>query len=109
MAVAIRKAVVGDAPRWLDLVTATLGADYPDKQVYNPVWIASQLAPGSDVETWVADDGTKLLASLSFLPPLPGNNNPVANVGRYMNRPGAYSDGSAAALIKHLGDLSVQR
>ncbi|HEY6226592.1 MAG TPA: cyclic nucleotide-binding domain-containing protein [Verrucomicrobiae bacterium] len=105
----IRKAVAADAPKWIDLIKSTVGEDYPDKQVYNPTWVASQFAPGADVETWVADDNGNVLASASFLPPLPGNNNPVANVGRYMNRPGAYNDGSAAALIKHLGDLSVQR
>jgi hypothetical protein len=105
----IRKAVAGDAPKWIDLVKATVGDGYPDKQVYDPVWVASQFAPGSDVETWVAEDGEKLLSSVAFLPPLPGNNNPVANVGRYMNRPDAYRDGSAAALIKHMGDLAVQR
>src|SRR4051812_27545003 len=105
----IRKAVAGDAPRWIDLVKATVGEGYPDKQVYDPVWVASQFAPGSDVETWIAEDGDKLVSSVAFLPPLPGNNNPIANVGRYMNRPDAYRDGSAAALIKHIGDLAVQR
>jgi hypothetical protein len=61
------------------------------------------------VETWVADDGAKLLCSVSFLPPLPGNNNPIANIGRYMNRPEAYTDGSAGALIQKIGDLAVER
>src|ERR1041385_1154157 len=97
----IRKAVAGDAPRWIDLVKSTVGEDYPDKQVYDPTWVASQFAPGSDFETWVAEDGGKLLSSASFPPPLAGNNNPVANIGRCMNRPEAYSDGAAAALIKH--------
>src|SRR2546421_373774 len=105
----IRKAVAGDAPRWIDLVKSAVGDDYPDKQVYDPTWVASQFALGSDVETWVADGGEKLLCSVSFLPPLPGNNNPVANIGRYMNRPEAYSDGSAAALITKIGELAVER
>jgi CRP/FNR family cyclic AMP-dependent transcriptional regulator len=109
MPAVIRKAVAADVPRWIDLVKSTVGEDYPDKLVYDPVWIASQFAPGSDVETWVADDGNKLLSSVSFLPPLPGNNNPVANIGRYLNRPEAYSDGSAKALISKISDLAVER
>src|ERR1044072_7073351 len=106
MPAVIRKAFAGDAPRWIDLVKSTLGEDYPDKQVYDPTWVASQFAPGADVETWVAESGGKLIAAVSFLPPLPGNNNPVANVGRHMNRPEAYSDGSAPALVKKIGELA---
>ena len=109
MPAAIRKAVAGDVPKWVDLVKATVGEDYPDKQVYDPTWVASQFAPGSDVETWVADDGARLLSSVSFLPPLPGNNNPVANIGRYMNRVESYADGSAGALIARISDLAVER
>jgi hypothetical protein len=109
MPAAIRTATAADAPKWIDLVKTTVGEDYPDKQVYDPVWVASQFTPGSDVETWVADDGARLLCSVSFLPPLPGNNNPIANIGRYMNRPEAYKDGSAGALIKKIGDLAVER
>jgi hypothetical protein len=109
MPAVIRQAAAGDVPKWIDLVRATVGEDYPDKQVYDPSWVASQFAPGSDVETWVADDGTRILASVSFLPPLPGNNNPVANIGRYLNRPEAYANGAAKDLIARIGDLAVQR
>jgi CRP/FNR family cyclic AMP-dependent transcriptional regulator len=109
MPATIRKALAGDAPKWIDLVKSTLGEDYPDKQVYDPTWVASQFAPGADVESWVAESGGKLIASVSFLPPLPGNNNPVANVGRHMNRPEAYNDGSAGALIQKVGELAVER
>ena len=109
MPAVIRKAVAGDAPKWIELVKSTVGEDYPDKQVYDPTWVASQFAPGSDVETWVADEGGNLVCSVSFLPPLPGNNNPVANIGRYMNRPEAYTNGAAKALIARIGDLAVER
>src|SRR5687768_10910090 len=109
MPAAIRKAVAGDVPKWIDLVKSAVGEDYPDRQVYDPMWVASQFAPGADVETWVADDGSRLLCSVSFLPPLPGNNNPVANIGRYMNRPEAYADGSAGALISRISELAVER
>lgn len=105
----IRKALAADAPKWIDLVKATLGEDYPDKQVYDPAWVASQFAPGADVETWVADAGARLTASISFLPPQAGNNNPVANVGRHMNRPEAYADGTASALLVKLSELALER
>jgi hypothetical protein len=109
MPAVIRKGVAADAPNWIDLAKATVGQDYPDKQVYDPVWVASQFAPGSDAETWVAEENGKLLSSATFLPPLPGNNNPVANIGRYMNRPEAYAADAAAALIIKLGDLAIER
>lgn len=109
MPAVIRKAVAGDVPKWIELVKSTVGEDYPDKQVYDPVWVASQFAPGAEGETWVSEDGAKILSSVSFLPPLPGNNNPVANIGRCMNRAEAYGDGSAAALINKVGDLAVER
>jgi hypothetical protein len=105
----IRKAVATDAPRWIDLIKSTVGDDYPDKQVYDQVWVANEFADGSEVETWVGDDGNKLLCTVSFLPPHPGNNNPVANIGRYVNRSEAYSDGSAAALMKKVGELAIER
>jgi hypothetical protein len=109
MAAVIRKAVAGDAPKWIDLVQSTLGEDYPDKQVYDPSWVASQFAPGSDVETWVAELSGRLVAAVSFLPPLPGNNNPVANIGRYLNRPEAYTLGAAEALVQKISEITLER
>jgi len=109
MPATIRKALAADVPRWIDLLKATLGEDYPDKQIYDAAWVASQFAPGADVETWVADVGGKLMSSASFLPPLPGNNNPVANIGRFLNRPEAYTDGSANALMAKVGELAIER
>src|SRR5687768_16813726 len=103
----IRQALAADAPKWIDLVKSTLGEDYPDPQIYDPVWVASQFAPGSDVESWVADDGSKLISAISFLPPVPGNNNPVANIGRHASRPEAYQDGSAMALIDKVSQLAI--
>jgi hypothetical protein len=109
MPATIRKAVAADVPKWLDLVRAVLGEDYPDKQVYDPTWVASQFAPGSDVETWVADAGGQLVSSISFLPPLPGNNNPVANIGRHVSRPPAFGDGSALALLNKVTEVAMER
>lgn len=105
----IRKAIAADAPKWIDLVKATLGEDYPDKQVYDPAWAASQFAPGADAETWVAEESGRLLGALSFLPPLPGNNNPVANIGRIAVRPEAYGNGAASALIAKACELCAER
>lgn len=109
MPATIRKAVAADVPKWVDLVKASLGEDYPDKQVYDPTWVASQFAPGADVETWVAEEGGGLVSSISFLPPLPGNNNPVANIGRHITRPMAYSDGSAIALLNRVLEIAMDR
>lgn len=109
MAAIIRKALAADVPKWLELVKASIGEDYPDKQLYDPVWVASQFAPGAEVETWVADLAGKIMSSVSFLPPLPGNNNPVANIGRHLNRPEAFSDGSAANLLRKVCDIAGER
>lgn len=109
MSAIIRKALPADVPKWIELAKATIGEEYPDKQLYDPSWVASQFSPGADVETWVADLAGKLMASVSFLPPLPGNNNPVANIGRHLNRPEAISDGSAAMLLKRVGEIAAER
>ncbi|MDX1953324.1 MAG: cyclic nucleotide-binding domain-containing protein [Verrucomicrobiota bacterium] len=109
MALTIRKATAADVPGWIALLKATLDADYPDKQAYDPALIASQLQEGADVETWVADTGTQLQSALTFLPPLSANNNPVANIGRHLNRPEAFGDGSAMALLTKANEIARER
>jgi len=108
MAVQIRQATINDAPRWLELIKATLEEDYPDKQVYHLPWVLSQFSPAADNETWVVDSSGRLNASISFLPPLLGNTNPIANLGRHLVRPESYSDGSAGELLKRVTDLTIQ-
>lgn len=109
MANIIRQATVKDAPQWSELVKATLGADYPDKDVYNPSWVLSQFGPGSEVETWVAETQGRLTATIAFLPPLLHNTNPIANVGRHLVHPDSYADGSAGELLKKVTDITIQR
>ncbi len=109
MGVIIRQAAASDAPRWLELLKASLGEDYSDKQIYDLSWISSQLDPKGDVETWVAEANNRLQASLAFLPPVAPNSNPVANMGRHFNRPESYADGSAEALLGKMNELGTQR
>ncbi len=109
MGLVIRKAAAGDAPGWLDLVKGTLGDDFPDKSLYDTSWIAEQLDPANPVETWVADVNGRLHASASFLPPATENKNPIANIGRHLNRPESFGDGSAEALLRKLGEISLAR
>jgi Cyclic nucleotide-binding domain len=105
----IRQALPSDAPKWLDLLKVSIGDTYPDKQAHDPSWAAGQFAPETGIETWVAADADKLFASISFLQPLPGNNNPVANIGRFVIRPEGHADGSAAALLAKAGKLAAER
>ena len=91
----IRRATAADAPKWLDLVQATLGAQYPVKAIYDPAWIAGQLD---------ADDGPGNLGGGSRRPVQwqyflsqagRSSSNPVANLGRNLFRPESMADGSA--------------
>ncbi|HYE30171.1 MAG TPA: cyclic nucleotide-binding domain-containing protein [Methylomirabilota bacterium] len=104
----IRKALPADAPRWIELLNASVGAEYPDKGLYDPAWVEGQFAPDSGAETWVAEQGGKILSSISFLAPFQGPN-PVANMGRHLNRPEAFNDGTAEALLKRIGEIAEQR
>lgn len=95
----IRQAGPADTGGWLELVRSNLGDAYPAPEVYDPAWIAAQLDPLSGEQTWVAEADGKILASVSFLRPSDANNNPVANLGRNLNREEAYSTGAAEALV----------
>jgi hypothetical protein len=109
MGATIRRATVADAPKWLDLVQATLGTQYPVKSIYDPAWIASQLDPATGQETWVAEVEGKLNASISFLEGAGVRSNPVANLGRNLFRPASISDGSAELLLRAVNDLITKR
>jgi hypothetical protein len=108
MALVIRKATASDAPQWLELIKWTFGMEYPARQIYDAAWLAGQLAE-SQGETWVAEKDGKVCASISVLLPYVRNDNPVANLGRYLALPASYQDGSAEALLKKISDLSAQR
>ncbi len=105
----IRRASAADAPKWLDLVQATLGAQYPVKAIYDPGWIASQLDVETGQETWVAEVDGRFNGSVSFLKPDSVSSNPVANLGRNLIRPEGVADGSAEKLLRSVKDLTAQR
>jgi CRP/FNR family cyclic AMP-dependent transcriptional regulator len=94
----VRQASPGDTDQWLDLIRVNLGDNYPAPEVYDPSWVAMQLDPMSGEETWVAEDNGRIVASLSFLRSA-DVNNPVANLGRNLNREEAYANGAAEALV----------
>ncbi len=108
MASIFRKATANDATRWLDLLKAVFGEEYPDKQVYDPQWVTAQLS-SPDNETWVAENAGKFMSSLTFLPPLSANHNPIANIGRHLNRPESFQDGSAEGLLKKATSIVTER
>ena len=109
MATVVRLCGPGDAPRYLELLKASLGEDYPDKQVYDPVWSTGHFGPGSEFETWVVETDGCLMASISFLPPLLNNANPIGNLGRFFARAESSTNGSAEALLKKVTDVAEER
>ena len=110
MAANIRKANGDDAAAWIVLVKALLGPDHPNKQIYDPVWVAAELSSGlPGNETWVAEVEGQLHASISVLGAVTANENPVCNLGRNLFHPSGYADGSAEALLQKLAELAVLR
>jgi hypothetical protein len=107
--ICIRPASAADAPQWLDLLRATLGDEYPTKEVYDLNWIASELNPATGPETWVAELNGRLQGSISFLKPAGPNGNPVANLGRNLIRPESVANGAAETLMRSVNDLASQR
>ena len=110
MAVAqVRLATPSDAERLVELVRASIGNDYPGKEVYDPAWTAGQFDPASGQETWIAEvDGT-INAAVTILRASEGNVNPVLNLGRNIFRPDSYTNGSAKTLIQSLNQLACER
>lgn len=109
MAASIRLATRSDAAAWLDLLRATIGPDYPAREVYTPEWIATELSPFMERQTWVADSDGRLMGSISFLKPIDNNLNPVANLGRCLFRPEAFSGGAADGLLAKVQAVGVTR
>ena len=109
MALVIRKAVPGDAERWLQLLHQALGADASPEQFSEFASDGQQLTGSRAEETWVAEVDGELHASVSILGTEQPNNNPIANLGRYLALPQSYQDGSAEALISGVNDVCVSR
>src|SRR5439155_3383787 len=105
----IRQLNAADAVPWVELLTASLGEDYPDNPVYEPAWAAQQLDPVGGHETWVAEANGSFHASVSFLQPASQTKNPVLNLGRQLFRPESFSDGSAEALLRGINALGAER
>jgi CRP-like cAMP-binding protein len=106
MALSIRPATADDAPQWLDLIRATLGDEYPAKEIYDVEWIAAQLATSGSQDTWVAEVDGRLDGTISFLQPDGPNINPIANLGRNLIRREAVANGAAEALIRAVNELA---
>ena len=109
MRVVIRQINGSDAARWQDLLKASIGEDYPDKQVYEPAWASTQLDLVTGHETWVAEANGGWQASVSFLQPASQTKNPVLNLGRPLFRPESFKDGSAEALLRRINELAAER
>jgi hypothetical protein len=109
MGFSIRPATVADAPQWLNLLRATLGDDYPAREMYDVHWIASLLEPSNGEETWVAESAGRLQSSVTFLKPWGPNRNPVSNLGRILLRPESVADGSAEALLRGANEIAARR
>src|SRR5438876_2368823 len=109
MAVTIRQLNGNDAGRWLDLLKASIGEDYPDNQVYQPDWLSPQLEPLTGHETWAVEANGRLHGSVSFLQPFSQIKKPVLNLGRQLFRPECFHDGSAEMLLRRISDLAVER
>lgn len=108
MGLTIRKAGPADAPDWLDLLRASVGEEYPNKQVYDPTWVATQFQE-TEAETWIAEEDGVVYSTLSFLAPSFESNNPVANLGRHLSRIESYDNGAASALMEKAVALASER
>ncbi len=109
MGVVIRQLNGSDAAQWQDLLQASVGGDYPDRQVYEPAWAAAQLDLATGHETWAAEANGRLQASVSFLQPASQTKNPVLNLGRQLFRPESFQDGSAETLLRRINELGAER
>src|ERR1051325_5458231 len=94
---AVRRSSLRDALAWVNLVRASIGEDYPEKQIYDPAWEIGRL---EESETWLAESDGSLQAAISFLAPGPECSNPVANLGRHLNTPESYASGLAGELLQ---------
>ena len=109
MALQIRPASDADALPWLELLKMALGDEHPDKQVYDPAWIAGQLNPASGNETWVAEKDGRLLAAISILGGTDQGENSVLNLGRNLFGPESVADGSGDSLLCTISEIGAQQ
>lgn len=109
MSALIRLANRSDAPLWIQLLRATIGAEYPAKEVYELDWVTSELGRGDERETWVAESKGAFLASISFLEAVTATQNPVTNLGRCLFHSESYLNGIAQRLLEKVCEVVAQR
>lgn len=109
MSVVIRQATEQDATAWIELLSAAMGTDYADKQVYDPAWVEAELRADSGHTTLVAIEDDRMVAALTMLHITLPNQNPIANVGRDLFLPESFASGAAEALLVELNKLCENR
>src|SRR5262245_22701123 len=109
MAITIRKATAADTADWLLLLKEVLGADAGAERAYDLNRAADQLIGPQVEDTWVAELDGRICGSICILAAGIPNENPVANLGRYLALPENYQNGSAEALIEAINKVCVQR
>jgi len=109
MSALIRLANRSDAPLWIHLLRATVGAEYPAKEIYDLGWVAAELGAGHERDTWVAEEKGSFLASISFLEAIAATHNPVANLGRCLFHTESYLNGVAQRLVERVCEVVQQR
>ncbi len=107
MGLTIRTATPDDALAWLDLFRAATNDEYPDRSVYDPAWVAAELENTAD--TWIAESDGIFYSTLSFLPAGTESGNPVIHIARHHNRPEAFANGAALALLEKAFELAQDR
>ena len=105
----IRKATADDEASWVQLLREVLGKDPEAERAYDLNRASGQLIGPQVEETWVAEINGRLYGSLCILASGIPNNNPVANLGRYLALPANYQDGTAELLIEGINQVCLQR
>src|SRR5207244_5814459 len=84
-------------------------ADYPAREVYDPIWVAAELGAGTERETWIAEEKGSFLASISFLSSVATTHNPVANLGRCLFHTDSYLNGVAQRMVERVCEAVAER
>ena len=105
----IRQGNRTDAPHWIKLLRATIGDEYPAKEVYNLGWVAGELGAGVGHETIIAEIDGQFFASVTFLAPMAATHNPIANLGRCFFHAESFTNGTAQKLVERVRAVAAER
>lgn len=105
----VRQANRSDAPHWIKLLRATVGDDYPAKEVYDLGWVAGELGAGAGRETFITEISGQFFASVTFLAPVAATHNPIANLGRCFFLPESFTNGTAQQLLQRVRAVAAER